>query len=1228
MKYAAFIFFISLVLFTTQTVQSQVNKDKYALLWKIEGKDLPAPSYLFGTMHVKNKKAFEFPDELITYFKSSKNIAFELNLDSVLKNSAQEAVSRLEKSILFEEVEVNVSADKIKENGLDIDLFTGKNILQLEELMNNLVFKEEPKMPIFLDAFLFQKGKTLSKELYGLEKFEDQISLLADYKNQMVEDFIQNKVNEFKKYKSNSKKLMNMYHAGDLEAIEELVMDSDAYFKQKVLIDRNFGMVEQMIPLMQSGSTFTAVGTAHLPGKDGILDLLRKKGYKVSKVAVNFENKAGHDNFLKFENDLDWLTSVDSIDGYSVQVPFAPVPIDAFSEQLRMKIAQDMSNNDFYAIYCMEVSDYNSSSPMETLKNVLNGVSSKQQITTSIVKKIEYMGLEGLSSHVINKSFEGNIRLFIKNARVYMFFYASMDYAPNDREKKFFESVQIQDLEVQNHATTWSNFQNKQGAFAIDFLGDPIYNTNIIPGEMEGQDWLLHSLSFLSIKNDQSFFIKWNDLAKGTEYDFKSDSIMAIENLKVVLENSPNALDQGAVKEQFENYVQFTTRPFQSLDGYVVQARCIIRGTRIYVLWAASNQQAKVSNIDHFINSFTTKPFDSATYTRTSYKEIELSIPSDFLIVEKIDTANLVELGQSNEILGSVDTANGSTIILEVIHYSDLFRYASTQSILDNLSYIPAPGSGVEKMTATDASLFAENEDNVAEDGFSEGDFSEDGFSEGDFSEYGLLDESYMAPYNGKMELDTVFYQTDSTFWIRGKYRRAPGNWVTYSDIILSNQHLYEVTIQGSEEQLLDVRNKMDLRLIPASSENNLQLFSSKTAPIIQKLQSADTIQYTEGLKALEYSSFDLEELDALQEIMAMPLPTTMEIGLTNRTDIEVAKRLKTFEDQKSYSMLVDHYQKVADTEAGELLLEYVMDHPATNAETFIDIYLSTPPLLESFYYNNQLLQNVLKKPDLFHEKFQSIVDLSKKDLYYRGSFLNSISTNFDSISFNSIEKEQITKFAIESLQLIGQNTTKKGVFDIQHNYIFTNIIQLSYHLLSPALDSEIFKSEPGSNVESIYEKALHLQSNNKKVPKEYHQLMLASPYYGFKYIYQMNELGLISKVPKETLKKDKLTHLALNYFLYLYDIEASNLQPIEKHSANGNSYQLFTFTYEGEELKYMLIMSEVERKNNHINFDNIYFNYTFDVISTPEEYKQAINNLIQIDPFIEVVCSDDIKNY
>ena len=54
--------------------------------------------------------------------------------------------------------------------------------------------------------------------------------------------------------------------------------------QERLLPRRNHLMVKRMIPRLKEGNAFVAVGCAHLPGDEGMVNLLVEQGYKVTRV--------------------------------------------------------------------------------------------------------------------------------------------------------------------------------------------------------------------------------------------------------------------------------------------------------------------------------------------------------------------------------------------------------------------------------------------------------------------------------------------------------------------------------------------------------------------------------------------------------------------------------------------------------------------------------------------------------------------------------------------------------------------------------------------------------------------------------------------------------------------------------------------------------------------------------------------------------------------------------
>ena len=64
--------------------------------------------------------------------------------------------------------------------------------------------------------------------------------------------------------------------AGSAEAGQEFI--------ESLIVRRNHTMTERADPLLRAGNTLIAVGALHLPGPEGIVSLIRRRGYKVTPV--------------------------------------------------------------------------------------------------------------------------------------------------------------------------------------------------------------------------------------------------------------------------------------------------------------------------------------------------------------------------------------------------------------------------------------------------------------------------------------------------------------------------------------------------------------------------------------------------------------------------------------------------------------------------------------------------------------------------------------------------------------------------------------------------------------------------------------------------------------------------------------------------------------------------------------------------------------------------------
>lgn len=285
-KIKGLLLFLLFICSVNAKAQQQKNK---SLLWEISGNGLKQPSYLFGTIHMICKEEFLLSEIVKQKFSSSKQVYLELDMDDPKLQATMMKEMQLPNNETLKSKLGEINFKKLdsflkKELKMNLVMFDKFKPMMVMSLLAQRL-PSCPQMESYEMNFVKMAGEQ-KKELLGLERVEDQLAVFDAIPDSLEIRSIMNMVNDFDAQKKEFTRMSTIYKSQDLEVLYQLMVESPEMMgSQEFLLDRrNRNWIPVMEPAMKQSTTFFAVGAGHLGGKQGVLELLRKQGYKVKPI--------------------------------------------------------------------------------------------------------------------------------------------------------------------------------------------------------------------------------------------------------------------------------------------------------------------------------------------------------------------------------------------------------------------------------------------------------------------------------------------------------------------------------------------------------------------------------------------------------------------------------------------------------------------------------------------------------------------------------------------------------------------------------------------------------------------------------------------------------------------------------------------------------------------------------------------------------------------------------
>ena len=273
------------------------------LLWKVSGNGLGRPSYIMGTYHFAPATMMEKIPGMAQAFEGCDVVVGEIDKEEMMNSETQMKMgmammappdSTLDKLFSREDYAIVEKVFDKYFGSMGVKL-SQMNMLKPSAISMQMQAMQAVKyFPNFnenelIDMAVQTRANEMGRPSIGLETIEEQTAMLFDAPlTEQAEDLLDAcKKDDY--FMVQSSALVEAYMAQDLAKIESIMTDpemggDDAEAMDALIYDRNRNWVEKLVKMMPERAALVCVGAGHLPGDQGLLQLLRDRGYTVEPM--------------------------------------------------------------------------------------------------------------------------------------------------------------------------------------------------------------------------------------------------------------------------------------------------------------------------------------------------------------------------------------------------------------------------------------------------------------------------------------------------------------------------------------------------------------------------------------------------------------------------------------------------------------------------------------------------------------------------------------------------------------------------------------------------------------------------------------------------------------------------------------------------------------------------------------------------------------------------------
>ncbi len=282
-----------LVTSLTVPVAHALDEDR-ALFWSIQKSDKPA-GYVLGTIHSEDPRVLDFSEDFLRKLRANDVFAMEMVPD-------QPTLARLTEYMHYppgKTLESVIGVERFNSFAAAMSAYRVpiKFISRMKPWAAMLTLSTPPpETGFFMDLSLSLRASGSGLKVVGLETLEQQLSFLENMPMSMQLSLLDQAIAEFDHVNEVHDQMVDAYLENDLvglqalsnEQLQTVGDEAGDYFIEEGIHARNVHMAESLLLQLENNRVFVAVGALHLPGEEGLLNILRRHGFELRPLDLPF----------------------------------------------------------------------------------------------------------------------------------------------------------------------------------------------------------------------------------------------------------------------------------------------------------------------------------------------------------------------------------------------------------------------------------------------------------------------------------------------------------------------------------------------------------------------------------------------------------------------------------------------------------------------------------------------------------------------------------------------------------------------------------------------------------------------------------------------------------------------------------------------------------------------------------------------------------------------------